>query len=146
MKRALAFFVAALLALSPVAAQTWATAGENDRAQFDADLSSIAKHRIGVKVWLRANYKEPQESATLHPTKFVRQTFQSTMTLYVFDCSERLMGTLQYVEYSATDGAGETIVNKALASPPMSDVVPGSMGASWLDGTCARARKLKLVK
>lgn len=146
MKLGFALFVGASLALSPVAAQTWASAGEGYRVQYDADLRSIARHRIGVKMWLRTTYKEPQESTTLHPTKFVRQTFQSTMALHVFDCSERLMGTLQYVEYSGPDATGEMVASGTFTSPIMSDVVPGSAGATWLDGTCARARKLKLVK
>ena len=146
MRLALVLALGALLACSTTAAQTWAGAGENDRAWYDGDVSSIAKHRLGVKMWLRATFKEPQESTTLHATKFVRQTYQSTVSLLVFDCSERLIGTLQSVEYSGPDGTGDSVSSWNRPSPTMSDVIPGSLGASWLDATCARAKKLRLVK
>ena len=136
----------ALLGCSPISAQTWASAGENDRAWFDGDTKSISKHRLGIKMWLRATYREPQESKTLHPTKYVKQMYQSTLSLLVFDCLERTLGTLQVVEYSGPDGAGETVASWNRPTPTMTDVVPGSLGSSWLDAACARARKLHLVK
>ena len=146
MRLALVLTLGAVFACFPVGAQTWTSAGGNGRALYDGDTSSIAKHRLGIKMWLRTTYKEPQESTVLHPTKFVKQTYQSTLSLFVFDCSERLMGTLQSLEYSEPDGAGETVSSWNKPSPTMSDVVPGSFGANWLDAVCARARKLQLVK
>ena len=53
---------------------------------------------------------------------------------------------LQVVEYSGPDGAGETVASWNRPTPTMTDVVPGSLGSSWLDAACARARKLHLVK
>jgi hypothetical protein len=134
-----------LIASSFTAAQDWVGFLQTEKYRDEIDISSLARHPLGVKFWSRTNFTEAQVSSTLHPTKFTRQTYFSIIFLQVVSCPDRTIGGLQRIEYSDNNGGGDTVSSLALTKPAMSDVVPGSIGAKMLTDVCALARQRKLV-
>lgn len=105
-----------------------------DGSIYLIDTESIAPTGKNKKAWFWAIYKTPQISPG-EPSK----PYQSTKTLYYFNCQERTMAGIQWIAYktqNASDVVSSSNTNPAVAQ--FVDPPPDSIGEALLKTICTQ--------
>lgn len=108
---------------------------------LDTQSVSAAGGKL-IKAWVKNSFPAAREAGTTPPF-----SFQSYLSLRVFDCAHRSSDLLQQVFYAGPDGTGEIVKNQSYPRDKIKlvDVVPDTLGEDLLVFACeaAKVRKKK---
>jgi hypothetical protein len=109
----------------------WRAVGGTNEFDLYIRPDSIRREGQGTtKVWFLTDYALP----SVLPRDPKR--YKSQMSLYRVDCNDFKLGLLQSVGYSSANGKGGRNPAAANPSPPLTDVIPDSVGESMVRVVC----------
>jgi hypothetical protein len=124
----------AILVSIPSYAASWFPLTGAEGIEVHVDANSVAPAGAGlIKAWVRHSYAETQNSRGYPPF-----SYKSSIQLYLFNCSERTMGTIQDAFYSGESGQGDSVNSNTYSRKNVvfSDVIPGTIGEGTLEFSC----------
>ena len=125
----------------------WINAATTDNINYYYDKSALAKNKNGtITLWVKGEITNKDDFITaqgLINEKDKYENVSQTLTQHSFNCSEKLIKSLNYLVYSEN---GQIIYSFASEDAKFESVIPDSIGAAFLDKACKPTEPKKASK
>jgi hypothetical protein len=117
-------------------ASDWQKVTYTDSYQMFIDFNSISPKDKYKKAWVKYDYNTPQKL-----NGYEDKQYDSEMMLWVFNCKEKTMSGLQYIQYNGLDVVSSSTEDSK--NMKFSDVTPDSMAERAMSYVCYEPKNKK---